>query len=182
MKKLLLVGVMTLSSLLISNSYGAELDLSKSAVSWQGTKVTGKHFGHIGIKTAEVKTQKSKLTSGEIVLDINDLSVSDLSGEWKTKFLGHIKSADFFDVKKHPTAKIKVNKISGTNAEGLLTIKGITHPVKFQIIQDGKTYSGNVKFDRTKFKMVYGSGNFFKNLGDKTIHDEVNVSFRLVLK
>jgi hypothetical protein len=30
--------------------------------------------------------------------------------------------------------------------------------------------------------MVYGSGNFFKDLGDKMIHDEVTLDFTVVTK
>ena len=63
-----------------------------------------------------------------------------------------------------------------------LTIKSKTNPIKVSYTKKGKTYSGKLKFDRTKFDMIYGSGNFFKNLGDKIIHDEVVLDFSVVLK
>ena len=48
--------------------------------------------------------------------------------------------------------------------------------------KDGKAYSGTLVFDRTKFGMIYGSGDFFKGLGDKMIHNEVKVDFKFVVK
>ena len=36
--------------------------------------------------------------------------------------------------------------------------------------------------DRTKFGVVYGSGNFFKNLGDKTISDDFTIDYEFVVK
>ena len=38
-----------------------------------------------------------------------------------------------------------------------------------------------MRFDRTKFDMIYKSGNFFKDIGDKAIHDEVILSFAVAL-
>jgi len=178
MKKFItLLALMTLTT-----TYGASVDLSKSGLNWKGTKVSGQHVGTLAIKSAKVKTIKNKLNSGEFVVDMNSLNVTDLTGEWKKKFLGHIKSGDFFEVSKYPTAKLVLKSLKGNKAAGDLTIKGVTHPVKFNMNKKGKEYTGKLTFNRTKFKMVYGSGDFFKNLGDKMIHNEVNVDFKVVLK
>ncbi len=179
MKKLItLAALMTLTSL----SFGSGISLDKSQLIWKGTKVSGEHNGTLSLKSAKIKTINGSLSSGEFVVDMNSLNVTDLSGQWKTKFLGHIKSNDFFEVSKHPTAKLILKELRGNKAKGDLTIKGITHPVQFKMSKKGKEYSGKLQFDRTKFKMVYGSGDFFKGLGDKMIHNEVNVNFKVVLK
>lgn len=178
MKKLLtLITLMSLSS-----AYAVDVDLTKSKLNWKGTKVTGKHIGTINLQSAKVKDEKGNLKSGEFVVKMESVSVSDLNGKWKEKFLTHIKSADFFEVKKYPTAKLVLKELKGTKAKGDLTIKGITHPVMFKMLKKGKEYTGKLKFDRTKFKMVYGSGDFFKGLGDKMIHNEINLDFKIVLK
>ena len=47
-------------------------------------------------------------------------------------------------------------------------------------LEDGSmTYviSGDLEIDRTKHKMIYGSGSFFDDLGDRAINDEVNIRF-----
>ena len=98
------------------------------------------------------------------------------------KFEEHIKSADFFDVKKYPTSNLKINKVKDGKFFGDLTIKNKTNLVVIPYKKKGKSYTGTMKFDRTKFDMVYGSGNFFKNLGDKMINDQVTVEFTIITK
>ena len=90
-----------------------------------------------------------------------------------------MKSPDFFDVENYPTATLKINQIEGNNVEGDLTIKGITKPINFTMEQNGDLVTGKMKFDRTEYDMVYRSKNFFKNLGNKIIHDEVVLTFKV---
>jgi len=170
-------------SLLFSvHAMSATIDLNKSSLEWLGTKITGKHFGSVKFKNASVKMKGDDITGGEFVVDMNTISATDLKGEWKDKLDGHIKNSDFFDVKKFPTAKLVVNKVDKKKIHGNLTIKGKTNPISFEYAKKGKAYKGKMSFDRTKFDIVYGSGNFFKNLGDKTIHDQVTITFNITLK
>ena len=37
--------------------------------------------------------------------------------------------------------------------------------------------SGDLEIDRTKHKIIYGSGSFFDNLGDDIINDEIYIRF-----
>ena len=116
------------------------------------------------------------------VIDLKNFTVDDLKGEWATKFLSHMKSEDFFNISKHPTAKMEVISIKNNKAKAKLTIKGLTREVTFPIREVSGKIVGKLIFDRTKFGMIYGSGNFFKNLGDKVIKDEVEISFTLYPK
>ncbi len=174
----LLVFLATLS--LGAVSFGAEVDLDNSQLTWTGTKVTGKHFGKMPFKAVSVEVdKKAKIKRGVFVVDIGALTVDDLEGKWAKKFLSHIKNEDFFEVKKWPTAKLKIDKMKKGKATGSLTIKGKINPVAFNYKEKNGLYTGALKFNRTKYGMVYGSGNFFKNLGDKTINDEVSVDFKI---
>ncbi len=180
------ITVLTLA-LFSFSSFAAEVDKSATEFKWTGSKVKGKHYGKVPLKSYsldEKKAKKGKATieGGEFVLDLTAFTVEDLSGKWAKKFLTHMKSADFFEVSKWPTAKIKINKLDGKKAYGKLTIKDKTHDVVIPYTQKGKTYSGTLEFDRTKYGMIYGSGNFFKNLGDKMISNEVKVDFKVSLK
>lgn len=159
-----------------------EVDLKKSEFNWRGTKVTGEHVGKVSLKSAKVTAKGDEVTGGEFVIDMSTITVTDLEGEWAQKFLDHIKSADFFDIAKHPEAKLVLTSVKNGEFKGDMTIKGKTNPVTFKAKRDGKTYAGVLSFNRTKFDMVYGSGSFFKGLGDKMVHDEVTVNFKLVLK
>lgn len=163
--------------------FGATLDPAKSTFNWKGTKVTGEHVGTIKLKSSKLTTDKAKkITGGEFVMDLASVDCTDLKGKWKKKLEDHLKSADFFDVAKHPTAKLTIDKVTDKDFAGKLTIKGKTHPVKVAYTKKGSEYSGTMKFNRTKFDMKYKSGSFFKNLGDKMIHDEVTLNFKVVVK
>ena len=159
-----------------------QVDLDESTLKWKGSKVTGEHYGKVPLKSGHVEMEKGKIKSGEFVADISQFTVEDLEGEWAQKFTTHMKSEDFFEVSKYPTAKLKIKEVKGNNVKADLTIKDKTHPVSFKMKEKSGVYSGTLKFDRTKFGMIYGSGDFFKNLGDKMIHNEVIVDFSFQLK
>ena len=113
-------------------------------------------------------------------MDMTTFTVENIdSPKYEKKFLDHMKSADFFEVEKYPTASLKINKIDGDNVTGDLTIKGITNPINFKMEQEDDLVTGKMKFDRTKYDMIYNSGNYFKDLGDKIIHDEVVLTFKV---
>ena len=45
----------------------------------------------------------------------------------------HLKSADFFDVENNPAMTFRSTKVTNESLEGVLTIKGITKPVTFDL-------------------------------------------------
>jgi polyisoprenoid-binding protein YceI len=180
--KMKLIQLLTLTFFTLTSAMAADIDLKSSTLKWHGTKVTGKHFGKIYFKKGSVDMKDGKLSGGNFVVDMTTFTVDDLEGEWATKFSNHMKSDDFFTVKKHPTSSLKIKSVKGNKVTADLTIKGKTNEVKFDIVNKGKAYSGKLKFDRTKFGMVYGSGDFFKGLGDKMIHNEVVVDFNFTVK
>ena len=134
------------------------------------------------LKEGNVTMKDGKLATGNFVVDMKSFTVEDLKGEWADKFITHLKSKDFFTVDKHPTSSLKIKSVKGKKVTADLTIKGKTNEVKFDLKQEGNAYSGVLKFDRTKFDMIYGSGDFFKGLGDKVINNEVKVDFKFVVK
>ncbi len=178
--KQILISLSILSMAFAAQSY--EVDAAKSEFKWTGKKVTGQHYGKIPLKKAQVKSKGKDISGGTLVLDVTQITVEDLTGEYKTKFLTHMKSEDFFEVKKWPTAKLEIESLKDGKAKGKLTIKGKTNPVEFNYTKKGMVYSGTLKFDRTKYDMIYGSGDFFKNLGDKMIYNEVTLDFKVQLK
>lgn len=172
-----------ISLLLSSIVFASNVDLTKSHVQWTGSKITGaSHTGKAFFKSANFTKKESKLVSGEFVVNIDSFIVEDLKGNTATKFLGHMKSADFFEVTKYPTAKLKITSVKGNKAFANLTIKNKTHPVEFKYNINGKKLLGKFEINRTKYNMIYGSGSFFKNLGDKVIKDKVELEFNIVLK
>ena len=68
---------------------------------------------------------------------------------------------------------------------GNITIKDIKGVISFPMdLKETKSeliVMGSFTFDRTKFDIIYNSGSFFENLGDKAIDNAVTVEFEIVL-
>lgn len=157
-----------------------EINTSKSSVEWKAYKVTGSHKGTVTIKSGYLTFDDNKLSGGSITIDMTSINTTDLSGDYKNKLDGHLKSDDFFSTQKYTTSTLTFTKVKlkGKNAyevKGKLTIKGITKPVKFIISIYGNKATASLKVDRTKFNIKYGSSSFFGNLKDKAIYDEFDL-------
>ncbi|MDG1283216.1 MAG: YceI family protein [Flavobacteriales bacterium] len=163
-----------------------KIDVKTSTVTWKGHKVTGSHEGEINVASGSLSFENKKLTGGEVIIDMNSIVCTDLTGVPKGKLEGHLKSDDFFSVTKFPRATLKIVKVSMMNENSYecmaeLNIKGHTEEVFFNTTINKKGALTKIKIDRTKFNVKYGSGSFFKGLGDKMIYDEfdlvINLSF-----
>lgn len=167
------------------------IDGAQSKVHWKGTKVGGAHDGTVAVQSGKLTYEEGTLKSFEVTVDMNKMTNADLSGEWRDKLLAHLKNDDFFAVDKYPTSKIKSTKVDslGNNRYKVtadLTIKDKTQPVVFEatVAPEGNDVKGSTKFkfDRAKYDIRYNSGSFFKDLGDKLIHDEVELTVDVVAK
>ena len=157
-----------------------QVNVEKSSVAWKGYKVTGSHKGQIALKNGALTFNEGVLVGGEFSIDMNTIENTDLEGEYKTKLEGHLKSDDFFGVSKYPDAKLvfKTVKSTGKNSyevTGDLTIKETTKSVTFDLSVYGNKATANVKIDRSKFDVRYGSTSFFDDLKDKAIYDEFDL-------
>lgn len=162
------------------------INAASSIVNWEGKKVTGKHNGTISIKSGNLKFNGDILVGGEVVIDMNSIVCTDLSGNGKNSLEGHLKSDDFFGVTNYPTAKIAFTKVisRGKPGEykivGNLTIKNTTKEIKFDAVVNANSATAAITIDRTDYDVKYGSGSFFDSLGDKTIYDEFDLNVKLV--
>jgi len=174
-----------------------EVDTASSKLKWVGKKVTGQHDGAIALKSGSFELAGSEIKGGTFEIDMKSITVADIKdAETNGKLVGHLKNDDFFGVDKHPTASIKVKSLKAlakpeagkTSHEVVadLTIKGKTHPVTFPALIETKDgivkAKATVTIDRTKYDVKYGSGKFFKGLGDKMINDEFTVELDLSSK
>ncbi|WP_124980878.1 YceI family protein [Nonlabens xiamenensis] len=160
------------------------VNTTESTAHWTGKKFGGSHNGSIHLKSGSLEFDGERLTGGEFVIDMQSISVSDLSGESKEKLEGHLKSDDFFATDAHPTASLVFTEV--TQKEGHasvtadLTVKGITHPISFDLKLDNNSASTLLNIDRSKYDVKYGSKSFFKGLGDNFIYDNFEVEVNLV--
>ncbi|MFN8845275.1 MAG: YceI family protein [Bdellovibrionales bacterium] len=208
-KTMLLISLVTLTSALsFADKHGKKaapatapaaaavykIDTAASTIGWKGSKATGSfHDGNISVKEGQIEVADKVIKSGNIVVDMTTMNNKDLAGspDYQKKLMEHLKSEDFFAVSKkgNETSNFKFTKVEKKSdteivVKGTLTMIGSTQPVEFPatIKMEGDKITGTatVKLDRTKWGLKYGSGKFFKNLGDKLINDEIELTLNLV--
>jgi len=191
MNKLIFISFLFLiSNSIFSQTLSQSINVIKSNVKWYGDEITGKqHYGSLKFKEGNIiltGTGKisDKIISGNFIVDMTSLNVEDITGRGKNSLEGHLKSDDFFSVSKFNYAYLKILKsndpVNGVQTiNGDLTIKGISHPVTFTMELNGKKAKSNLIFDRTKYDVKFRSGNFFQNLGDKLIYDDIKLEVSL---
>lgn len=163
---------------------------SNSTIKWTGSKIASSHEGNVNIAKGVLAIEHGNLVGGEFSIDMNSIICTDLKADkGGNKIVKHLKNEDFFNVEEFPLAIIRI--VRAEKGEGNmyailaeLTIKGITNPIKFQANVDvnGKNFqaTANMKIDRTKWGVKYGSGSFFDNLGDKAILDKIEFDIFLL--
>lgn len=185
------------------------IDTTASSVTWIGAKMTGRHNGLLNIASGKLNMRNDLLTDGIMIFDISSIRSADKSideGSNK-KLTTHLRSEDFFDIERFPTARFELTGIAPfdstsqkpeppTASYSELRIKNPTHRITGNLTMKGQTKSisfparvtiqdnllrakANFNLDRTKWGLVYRSDN---SLGDKTIYAEVNIGLDIVAK
>jgi polyisoprenoid-binding protein YceI len=144
------------------------VDAEASQLKWTGYHLAKsyEHIGFVKIKSGKLATANGTITSGEFVIDMNTISNTDVTdGEKNGKLVGHLKSADFFDVANNPEAKLVIKKSTAAangklKATGDLTIRGITKSIDFEatLNETGSQVeaTADLKIVRTDFNVMYG--------------------------
>ena len=172
------------------------IDLESSNIDWVGRKVTGEHSGTLNLSNGFVIWNGKSITGGKITFDVTSIKNTDIESlEWKQKLENHLKAKDFFHTDSFPHAILEIkrkteimeeNKIIREGVLADLTIRGMTHEIKFPFIltqsKNILTGEGSVDIDRTLYNIQYKSGKFFDDLGDHLIYDDFTVQFRIQTK
>ena len=190
MKKILfLFSAILLMAFTSAHQDHVNVNTEASTVKWIGSKMTESHNGDIKIKSGKLVLDHGRLVGGEVVIDMNSINTTDMEGRRKERLDWHLKNEDFFDTEKFPTSELKITSVQLTERTKYeitadLTIKGKTHPITFNadVKIQGKAYlaTANFKINRTKWGVVYNSGNFFEDLGDYMIKDEIEFDIFLL--
>ncbi len=188
---ILLIGILlTGFSLRESDIFHASAKDSK--LTWAGKRVNYGHYGSVDLLSGELEFEGDDLLGGEFVIDMKSIRDLDMDDEKRSgRLAGHLKSEDFFDVENYPKALFAITSVKKEKTDngnyiltGLLTVRGKTNTESFnaQIDRDGNTVTakGKVVFDRTKYDVKYGSGSFFDDLGDKMIHNNIELDVEIV--
>lgn len=169
-------------------SISYSVDTENSSVTWKGFKPTGSHNGAISISEGTINVLENELVGGKFTIDMNTIVDLDMAvdNEYNAKLVGHLNSADFFDVEKFPTAMFEITKVVKTdsilNVSGNLTLKEITKNITIPVTltnADGTiTLTSELfKIDRTEFGIEFKSMKLAGMVKDKSIDDLFEMSF-----
>lgn len=175
MKTVKMIAMLLVAGTFALSAQKMDIKPSDAVVKWTGNKIGGSHNGQIKVKSGTLELKAGNIVKGNVVIDMKTISCDDLTDEgYNKKLVGHLNSDDFFGVEKFPTATFAITKAGKFNngkaaVSGKLTIKGKTQPVNFEVTKQNNVYKTQLKVDRSKFDVRYGSNSFFDNLGDKAI-------------
>lgn len=160
--------------------------VKKAEIRWWAYKIvksenTG-HNGNVPLKMGKILFKNKKLVGGEFWVDMRKLTNTDLRGKKHDMLDKHLKSSDFFNVRKFPMAKFQISRlIPQKDAEynyevvGHLTIKGVRRTVSFPAKIVKNDYA--VTFNSAKFSINRHDYNVFYNYSvkDYFIKDQVDL-------
>ncbi len=137
------------------------VDTTQSKVHALGAKITGKHDITFDTWSGTLRADDKSVTGVDITIQVSSLQ-SD-----SEKLTGHLKSADFFDVEKFPTATfVSATIVPKPEADGAthlvtgaLTMHGVTKEVSFPaaLKVGGEAVSATTEFviNRQDFGIKY---------------------------
>ncbi len=183
---------LSLSLVLVAGlAFGQSKKVVSSDVHWWGYKVVkseaSSHDGTVNVKSGVVALKNNQLVGGTFVLDMTSINSTDLQGEYQQKLNGHLKTGDFFEVEKFPTATFKITSVKkGANGKstvsGTLTAKGKTNAVSFPAtitVSNGTVSLVSDKFtiDRQKWDIAYKS-----TMQDVVVKDDIDLVVKVTAK
>ncbi len=171
-----------------------KVDTAASTIEWEGKKPTNTHTGTIKFAGGTFSANDSIIESGNFVIDMQSINVTDLEGKDKKDLEAHLmgtvegKEGDFFNATKYPEATFEVTEITEKDGQkmlsGNLTIKeetkNITFPVSINQSEDSmEITSEEFSIDRTNWNVNFGSKSVFDGLGDNFVSDNITLKINL---
>lgn len=193
MKKLFLLTLLLFSVTVVFAQRKKGVQVSKvqtSDIRWWGYKVVKSeatsHTGFVKLKSGKFYFTDKVLTGGDFVINMRSLTNTDLTGEDQQKLTEHLRSSDFFEVKRYPVAKFTITKILPSKnldynylVYGNLTLKGIRRTISFPAnIRTNDRFvsfeSAKITLDRQKYKVFYKSA-----VRDYLIKDDIDIQIKM---
>lgn len=143
-----------------------------------GELISGNLVAEMGTLTTDPKAVDSSITDGKTSVDLDN----------------HLKSADFFDIEKHPSVTFDITKVEALPAEtvskveganklisGNLTIKGktvnVSFPAKVDVKDNAVSLTSKFTINRQDWGLTYGTEGDPK---DWMISQEVDLDLNVV--
>lgn len=168
------------------------LNTAESTINWKGKMwmSTDSHEGIIHFSSGNMTLDKTgKILSAYFEINMNTIKTLDARPD-KDGLAEHLKSEDFFAVKRFPKAYFVTTKIEKStvpnnyNVQGNLTIKGVIKQVSFALkmipLQIGTKATAELTIYRSWWGINYKSPDFFSTLKNDLIAEEVPIKLNLI--
>lgn len=156
-------------------------DIATSVIKFRATHKGGlaPRYGTVNLVNGTLTVEGGQLKAGNFVVDINSILVDSNSvtepGKKSIDLTNHLKSPDFFDGAKYPTAKFEITGVAPFDAakdqsilqgatnmvSGNLSIKdsivNITFPAIINITDAGVDVQAKFTVDRTSWNLRFGA-------------------------
>lgn len=128
------------------------VDTATSYVDWKGAHKGGlaPRWGTIKVDLGTISVANDSISGGDFIIDMKSLlvdaaAVGKEEGKTAADLEGHLKSADFFDVEKAPTAKFVITSVAPyTEAAGASLVADANYVISGNLTLKDKTL--NVTF------------------------------------
>lgn len=168
------------------------LNTAESTINWKGKMwmSTDSHEGIIHFSSGNMTLDKTgKILSAYFEINMNTIKTLDARPD-KDGLAEHLKSEDFFAVKRFPKAYFVTTKIEKStvpnnyNVQGNLTIKGVIKQVSFALkmipLQIGTKATAELTIYRSWWGINYKAPDFFSTLKNDLIAEEVPIKLNLI--
>ncbi|HSP12186.1 MAG TPA: YceI family protein [Salegentibacter sp.] len=167
----------------------------ESVIHWKGRKPTATHTGTIKIAEGNFTANDSTIESGNFVIDMKSIEVTDLEGKDRSDLEAHLKGTvegkegDFFNTEEFPEATFEITDLTEENGQAMLSgnltikedTKNISFPVRINHSEDQvEITSDEFSIDRTQWKVNFGSKSVFDGLGDNFVYDDINLRIKVI--
>jgi len=175
-----------------------QIDIQRSRIEWIGRNLLNRHFGTLRVRAGEIEVRHAAIARGKLTVDMDSIQNADVEDPALRKLLiAHLKSDDFFDVQRFPTAEFQLSNITAfadskpgnpnTEIRGTLTLKSVSNNIAFPAIvaptPDGLlAVDAHLDLDRTRWNVRYGSGKLYDKLGKHLVNDQISIELKLVTR
>ncbi|GAB2549568.1 YceI family protein [Spirosoma aerophilum] len=181
MKTILFFSLLFLGTLPVS-AQRFVADTRQSKLTWTGHSEVGSYApsGTLQLQQGFFDLKGGQISRSRLDIDMRTIQHED------EKMQAHLRGEDFFNAAAFPASTFVLQRISGSQASGQLTIKGVMKPVTFPVVVtvegDALRVKGKATIDRTEFGIKYNSSSFFSGLGDYAIKNTFELTFDVVAR
>ncbi len=172
------------------------VDPVASLIRWTGRNLFNHHHGTLRLAGGRIEMCNDRLVAARFEVDMSNIVCEDIpDASMRGVLVKHLMHADFFDVEKHPLAVFEAASAEpipaateGTpnyNIAGDFTLRGIRRPLGFPVVAavspDGSKLAAQaqLEIDRTLHGSIYGSGRFFRHLGQHLVNDHFQIHLKI---